>query len=310
MNFTQVIKREILRQPPVRRSCQLALLAGVLESGGSWLWNTKSDGQIFGGFYFTSESEKVAEFILNLVDELFGVQMRVAEIAHGFGRDKLTFAYDGPRGGEYYNLICEFSGGAISDDEHFDEDCAQAFLKGAFLGGGSCTLPKSETKTGYHLEFVFEDERFAEDFQALLEHFQLIGNIVKRSDKAVVYLKSREAISDFLSVVGATSALRTLEEVSAEREERNNENRVSNCFAGNADRAAIASVVQVHAFSGLEAMGVLDTLPDSLKDTARARVNYPELSLAELAEKLQITKSGLSHRLRKLMKIYETEKKS
>ena len=295
-NFTSEVKRDLLRNVPETRCCRLALLAAFLDTGGS------TDGKIL----FTSEKEEIAEYFLSVIEEAFGISMTVAEAVRDpkYGRNKLTFIYTGTDRGKIADEIANHSARNIVGRAC----CVRAYLKGAFLGGGSCTLPHGGVKTGYHLEFVFKEQGDAENFCELLDVVQLIGSIVKRGEKFVVYLKSREAISDFLSVVGAFGALKKLEEVSAEREENNNYNRVSNCYAGNADKSAIASAVQTKALEEMEQAGILATLPKPLEDTARARMNNPTLSLAELSAMLGVSKSCLNHRLRKLMQIHADEK--
>ncbi len=300
MNFTTEIRRDLIKRIPAKRCCRLALLSGFLDTSGSWRLGEEGARD---GFSFTSESEEIAEFLLGVVRELFSVEMDVEQAVRDrrHERDKLTFGYYGPHASEFTDEITDKNpAGGLGDC------CARAYLTGAFLGSGSCTLPRAGTKTGYHLEVVFHCEfadLAAEDFRALLERFRLSASVVVRGESYVVYLKSREAISDFLSVVGAGSALGTFETVSAAREESNNENRVVNCTAGNADRAAIASVEQVVAFAALERAGLLAALPLPLQEAAHARLAHPERTLSELADGLGITKSCLNHRLRKLMKL-------
>lgn len=297
MNFTQEIKRDLIKKIPENRCCKCALLAAGLETAGEW-WST--------GFSFKSENEDTAAFVLKIVNELFGVQMTVTEAVRDpkHGRDKITFSYEGEQAFAYADEI--FSHGPAGN---MGECCPQAYLRGAFLFAGSCTLPREGKKTGYHLEVVFQNEYFAQNFRLMLDELQIIGNIVERNDKFVVYLKSREAISDFLSLIEANKALKKLESISAAREESNQENRVLNCMANNADRAATASAEQAIAFAALEKSGAFVTLSEPLKEVASARLAYPTLSLTELAEKLNISRSCLNHRLRKLMKIYAEQKK-
>ena len=126
-----------------------------------------------------------------------------------------------------------------------------------------------------------------------LDPLQLIGNVVVRGDTSVVYSKSRETICDFLSIVEADNALRSL----------NNENRVLNCMAGNADRAALASLSQFQAFRKLQEAGGFSALTPALRAVAEARLAHPELSLQELAAVLGVSKSCLNHRIRKLMSL-------
>lgn len=298
MNFTTEIKRDLIGKLPEKRCCRLSLLGGFLDTSGTWSLGT---GGRPDGFSFTSESEEVAEFLLRLTEALFGIRMEVARAVRDRrrGRDKLTFGYFGEGAGAYVDEITD-----MNPSSGFGDCCARAYLKGAFLGSGSCTLPHEGTKTGYHLEIGFHcdySDLAAEDLRALLERFQVLASIALRGEAAVIYLKSREAISDFLDVVGARSAMKTLENVSAAREESNRENRAFNCTSGNADRSAIASVEQVVAFKALRASGVLATLPQPLQDAADARLSHPEQTLAELAAGLGITKSCLNHRFRKLM---------
>ncbi len=295
MNFTGEIKRDLLRSVPEKRCCRCALLAAAADVCGSL--DAGEDGHS-GGIAFTSENEECASYLFRLVERSFEVEMSVTRAVYDptKGREKLTFSYEGQDGGDIADEIA-----GARPDEDSNDCCAQAYLKGAFLFGGSCTLPREGTRTGYHLEAVFDEPDPTETFLALLDRFQIIGNLIARGEKFVVYLKSRESISDFLSLVGANGALKTLEAFSAEREESNNENRLLNCMAGNADKSAIASAAQAVAIAELLKRGKLDSLAPPLRETAEARIKYATLSLSELAAKLGVTKSCLNHRLRRLM---------
>lgn len=290
MNFTWEIKRNLLRQPPQKECCRRAVLAGFFSAGGA----SRAKDLIS----FKTEHEEIAEFVLDEAERLFGIRFELAEavLDHKQKRDKLTFRYSGVRTEE---ILRETASSADTESDC----CVGSCLAGAFLGGGSCTLPKEGKKTGYHLEVGFDSEADAEIFCKNLERFQILAGIISRGGRSVAYLKSREAISDFLAVTGAEGALKTFDSVSAAREESNHENRKSNCYAGNADKAAIASAAQVIAIEKMKAEGLLENLPETLRQTAKARLINPELSLSELAEKLSVTKSCLNHRLRKLMEI-------
>lgn len=290
MNFSTEIRKELLRTRP-KAEARFALLCGFLCVSG----------EIRGGeCAFTSENEETAEYILSVFEQL-GIRMNLTGAARDpkHGKDKLTFSA---------RLSEECAHALSRGPSALAQESAVAYLKGAFLGSGSCTLPSARGR-GYHLEFVFRTAADAAAFVELLDGLQLFGNIVPRGESEVVYLKSREAIGDLLSVMGAKHALATLEAVSSAREENNRENRLENCTAGNADRAATASVVQTLAFSELAASGALAALPLPLRNVAEARLAKPECSMSELAQYLGITKSCLNHRIRKLMQIY-TERKS
>ena len=57
-----------------------------------------------------------------------------------------------------------------------------------------------------------------------------------------------------------------------------------------------------YAIEALEKSGKLDRLPEKLRQTARLRLEHPELSLSQLAELCDppVSKSCMNHRLRKL----------
>ncbi len=302
MNFTSEIRRDLMRHPPTRKCCRLSMLSAVLETSGDF---SREEGKC--GFSVTCEDEDVAEFLIGVVETQFGVQMTLTGAVPDprRGKARLTFSYMGK---EAEDIL-----GEISSKNVFSVDsdcCIRAYLEGAFLGGGSCILPRSEARSGYHLEIVFPRRGEADAASELLGRMKIAANVVPRGDTFVVYLKRREAIDDFLVLLGATSSRRTFESVLSEREERNNENRVENCMAGNADRAAIASASQTLAFSELRRSGALETLPLPLREAAEARLKFPTLSLGELAEELGITKSCLNHRFRRLMQIYTERTRS
>lgn len=294
-NFTWEIKRELLKLFPEKDCCRLATLCAALDTCGE-----SREGS--GSFSFTSESEPCARYLLRLAEESFGVPLTLVEAVKDpkHGKDKLTFSCEGERAKETLESIR-----AHSPSEELKECCGVAYLRGAFLFGGSCTLPREGTKTGYHLEIDFAGETASTAFLHLLDTFQLIGSPIARGERSVVYFKSREGISDFLNVLGAKNSLERLWNVTEERERSNNRNRVENCTAGNADRAAIASAGQVYAFRILEEKGVLSAVSEPLQEAARARIEEPTLSLSELSERLGVSKSCLNHRFRKLMKLYE-----
>ncbi|MBO5046672.1 MAG: DNA-binding protein WhiA [Clostridia bacterium] len=307
-NFTWEIKRELL-SPPENACCKVAECAAYLRTSGS----ITSSYQGFG-FEIVSENERIAEYFINLFESVYGIRfvLKDATVDPKRERDKLTFAYDGERASQ----VLQETGVLRRDEGGFainfglspylveNDCCALSYVKGAFLGGGSCTIPSGSGKTGYHLEFVFSSYVIAEEFCSLLASFELLARMVKRGDKTVVYLKSRDELSDFFSLIGAHGALKRLNSVSEAREENNKENRVNNCIVGNMDRTAQASAEQAIAISAIKDRVGLDCLEASLRQLAEARIEFPMESLRQLAERLGVSKSCLNHRMRKLMEIY------
>lgn len=295
-SFTWEIKRGLLSAPPKSACCKIAQCAAYLRTNGSLSENS---------FSFVSENERIAEYFVQMFEWAYGAQLQLkgAVTDPKRARDKLTFTYGGAGA---KRILRDIGAGAEGIPERFSakDCCALAYIEGVFLGSGSCTLPGGNGKTGYHLEFVFPTVPLAEDFCALLASFELLAKLVKRGERAVVYLKSRDELSDFFSLIGAQNALKRLNAVSGAREESNQENRVNNCFVGNTDRTAAASAEQTLAIVEIEKQIGLGSLDRPLRDLARARLAYPMESLRSLGDRLGESKSCLNHRMRKLMEIY------
>ena len=193
----------------------------------------------------------------------------------------------------------------ISDNFVLTEEHMSAYLKGAFLGGGSCTLPDeiADTKTGYHFEIVFSNKFTAEDFCEILAEFEILSKLVARKDSAVVYVKSKEVISDLLNFMGCNHALESLGRVVESREEQNNANRAVNCSVSNLDKTVTASVNQVRAIETIAQTIGLKALEKPLFEVATCRLLDKNASMQELSSRLKITKSCLNHRMRKILEI-------
>jgi DNA-binding protein WhiA len=80
-------------------------------------------------------------------------------------------------------------------------------------------------------------------------------------------------------------------------------NRRLNFETANIDKTIGSALRQVAAIEKLEAAGQLERLSPALQDMARARRQNAELNLTELAEHMQLSKSAINHRLRRLVEM-------
>lgn len=309
MNFTSDVKKELMKLPCGKEESRAALSAYFSACG---VFAESGTGE--PEFFLVSETERVAEFFTGLFYNLFGERLIVSRAVKDrlSGRSRLIL--ECPRGAknalETLELYKPSAGFTVGVPQVFKENDAarRAYICGAFLGGGSITLPADGKKTGYHLEIAFPAEEdgesaVAEEFAALAEADDLLLKCVKRGGETVAYMKSKEAISDFLSVLGAENALKKFGAFCEEREKNNNLNRAANCSSFNADKTATAAVKQVLAIEKIVAAGADTTLAAPLKKLIALRLARPELSLQELADELGVSKSCLSHRMRKLTEI-------
>ena len=182
----------------------------------------------------------------------------------------------------------------------------RAYLRGAFLAGGSVNNPET---SAYHLEVYSLYKEHSEGLMQIMNEFELNAKTIERKKGFVTYLKEAEKISDFLSLIGAHQAMMRFEDVRILRDMRNSVNRIVNCETANLNKTIGASVRQVENIKYIDRTIGIDQLPVRLQEIARLRVAYKEVSLKELGEKLSsgtVSKSGVNHRLRKIDEIADS----
>ena len=151
--------------------------------------------------------------------------------------------------------------------------CRTAFLRGAFLAGGSVTDPGK----GYHLELATSHHSVAKECYILIhETLGFTPKLATRSGTQVIYLKQNEQISDFLTFLGASVASMGIIEARLEHELNNQVNRRCNCDDANITKVVEASREQMNAIRTLREQNRFDALPDKLKQAALVREENPE----------------------------------
>lgn len=181
------------------------------------------------------------------------------------------------------------------------ECCQRAFLRGAFLAGGSVTDPEKR----YHLELSTTHLSVSRETGTLLLEMELAAKETERKGSAVLYYKQSDCIEDFLTAIGAPVSAMAVMSAKIEKDWRNDANRKTNCDSANVDKAVAAAQEQLAAIRRLEERGILKDQPEKLRETAALRCKYPETTLSELAELHEppVSKSAVNHRMRKLMQL-------
>jgi cell division protein WhiA len=308
MSFSAKVKDEICRNNNGTREEGLAELSAIMKVSGTLA--LASNKQL--SFSITTENAAIARRVFKLLKELFQIHSKlivrrsnslkknniyVVMITEDMGVRKLLKQV-GVINDSDGIMVIEYS---IPSNFTSTEGCKRAYIKGAFLGGGSISNPE---KT-YHLEFVTHDLDYAEILSDLINDFNLSSKVIQRKSSYIIYLKEGEQIVDLLNIIGAHSSLFQLENVRIMKEMRNNVNRLVNCETANLSKTVNASVRQVESIRLIEAEIGLKRLPKNLREIAELRLEYPDESLKELGEFANpiIGKSGVNHRLRKIEKI-------
>ena len=141
-----------------------------------------------------------------------------------------------------------------------EEDCCRiAFLRGAFLTGGSCLEPGK----GYHLELATSHYNVARETALLLEEMGLPCGFVSRRGNYVLYYKDSSVIEDLIGQMGAGNAAMHFRLQKVEKDFRNNINRKVNCETANLGKTVEAAARQCQAIRILEQAGQLEALPET-----------------------------------------------
>ena len=188
------------------------------------------------------------------------------------------------------------------DDSRFG--VYSAFVRGAFLASGIVTDPNR----AYHIEFTCPTAAIRTDFIKLFDEFDTIEpKSTRRGSSYLIYIKNSSQIEDLLTLMGATDSTLRLIDTKVEREQANNSNRQINFTAANIDKMITAAARQTEAVETIERYSSIDMLPEELRRTAELRREFPTMSLSELGKRLpeRISKSGLSHRMKRIIEIAE-----
>ncbi|MEC0244910.1 DNA-binding protein WhiA [Paenibacillus chitinolyticus] len=177
--------------------------------------------------------------------------------------------------------------------------CRRAYLRGAFLAGGSVNNPEGSS---YHLEIASMYEEHCQALCQLANRFDLNARCIERKKGFVFYIKEGERIIEFLSIIGAHQALLRFEDVRIMKDMRNSVNRIVNCETANLNKTIGAAVRQIDNIRLIEREVGLESLPEKLREVAEIRVKHPDLNLKEVGDMLKgsVSKSGVNHRLRKI----------
>ncbi|MBR7098481.1 MAG: DNA-binding protein WhiA [Clostridia bacterium] len=282
-SYADSVREELLEIALKRPCCKKALTAGLMITAA------REDKQI----KLICKHGAVAEFAAGEFRRQFGKapEMQCVSRYGHVGWSMLLSASSA-------NRLLYFLDG--EEPLSFDcEGCRSAFLRGAFLACGTVNDPQKST----HLEFLLDDPHRALRLSELLRVCGYHPRVTHRKNGIGLYFKDAGSVEDLLALMGAGKMSMDMMNLRIEREIRNQENRATNCVAKNIEKSVSASAKQMEAIEKLTLSGMLAQLPESVRLTARLRAENPDASLEELRNlhTPPITKSGLNHRLQKIL---------
>ena len=284
MSFSSDVKTETMSVQMKNICCRKAMLLGIISSKGACDANT---------VVITLENDAQSEFTLKLIQEHYGRSALIRRPKKG-GRCR-EVVFESKSCASYIARI-------LSGDALFDEKCpacSSAFVRGVFFACGKVSNPEKQ----YMLEIS--------PTMLLERHYQMLSDCgielktSSRNGSEYLYAKKSAVIEDFFAYAGLNNTMFAFVNEKIKGEIRNNANRISNCEMNNIDKAVTASHKQISVIEELDRAGLLSSLPEELEKTARLRLLHRDLSLSQLSaiSVPPISKSGLSHRLAKIIEL-------
>ncbi len=306
LSFSTLTKNELARVMGSRQCCKMAELVALIKMDGSLQLSGRQMS-----INILNHNAAVARKVFKLVKELFGMQAEVlVKKKVRLRKNNVYWVRIPPQEGLRDMLVqlgLQRLDGSLREGIQQDlvgrDCCRRAYLRGAFLGGGSVNSPGGN----YHMEIITSKGRHAADICRLLQKFGLAAKISRRKAWFVVYLKDSEQIVQCLNIMGAHSALLEFENTRIYKGMRNQVNRLVNCETANLNKTVDASLRQIDSIAIVARVIGMDKLTPGLREIAELRIKFPDASLKELGEMANppLGKSGVNHRLRKLDRMAE-----
>lgn len=298
MSFSSDAKAELCRAKIDKKCCAVAESYGVLL-----YCNTFTPGEI----RIITASDAFAARLPRLFRRAFSLAFDVLP-GEGAPGKRSFIIRDREKIARIFESFGADADATLSHHVNFgviEEECDRvSFLRGAFLAGGSVTDPEKR----YHLELATPHHSVSRESYSVLLELGFTARETQRGGNHLLYFKQADVIADFFTALGAPATAMGVMTAKVDKEMRNEIMRKINCDSANADKVVSAAQEQLGAIRRIGRTVGLDALSEPLRDAALLRITNPAASLSDLAQLSypKVTKSCLSHRLRKIMELAET----
>ena len=274
MSFTADVKDELTRVIPTCSHCDKATLAAIARIEGTLLFSGPGRYKL----EIATEISSVARLVIRSLHTLYKLKTELTvrrSVLHKTPNYLITLPH-------LVEKTC----------------CAAAYLRGAFLGSGFIAEPRGD----FHFEITVESEELADGLVQLMADRDINARVLHRRNSYIVYLKSGEAISEFLAFVGAHQCALAMENERVRKSVRNEINRKVNAEVANQAKSAEAAIDQIVSIRKLAESGKMAELSPGLQEFVKLRLQNPDASLKELGQRANppLSKSAVYHRVRRL----------
>lgn len=300
MTFSSKVKKELCKSDVLE---QTAELYGLLLFSKSFK---------FSNITFSTENSEIFEKVRTLISTEYGA---ILDVVSSPLNKKSTFILNIPflqdrnkilKSMHHYEneINLRIHKESLNSDEKI-----RSFLRGTFLSCGTIVDPS----ISYHVELVVPYMNLANDLSQVISEMSSLKiktGITVRKGIFIVYIKGNENIVDFLTYIGAPLSAMDVIQVKMLKEVRNYVNRTTNFETANLGKTTAAAAIQIESIKKIRASGILESLDEDLKELAKLRFENPDMSLRLLGENLSkpLTRSGVNHKMKKLLEIADNIK--
>ena len=246
MSFTSEVKDELARVMPACPQCEKATLAALVRIEGTLFVSGPARYRV----EIATDAPASARLVVRLLHGIYSLKTNLT-MRRSVLHKTPNYLIEVPAQPHLADALRDMGvlsaeGGlemGIKESLVAKPCCAAAYLRGAFLGSGFISNPKSD----FHFEITVESEALAEGLVELMARKDITARIMARRSSYMVYLKSGNAITEFLAFTGAHQAALSMEEERVVKSVRNDVNRQINAELANQQKAASAAVEQIYA---------------------------------------------------------------
>ena len=289
MSYSSNVKQEITQKIPVTNLECLAEISSIFENKANLVKE---------GIEIKMENSILAKRLYSLIKATSSLQFGIKySITKKFTEHRIyVITLYKQKGLKEFLESFKFSFlDIIQNDEIF-----RGYLRGFFLSCGYIKDPKKE----YSLDFFVDNKELADKiYNILLSKKKKIFKTIKKN-KILVYLRNSEDIMDILVSMNALKYFFEYEEIVIIKNLKNKTIREMNWEVANETKTLNTGNYQIKMIKYIDEKLGLNTLTDVLKEAAMLRLNNPEDSLQSLADMINISKSGIRNRFRRIEEIY------
>lgn len=301
MSFTAEVRDELARVQPECSHCDKAVLAALVRIDGTLFVSGPGRYRV----EIDTDSASVARLMIRLLHAIYQLKTELT-IRRSVLHRTPNYLIEIPAQPHLADALSDM--GIITEDGGLETQikpeliakpcCAAAYLRGAFLGSGFISNPKSD----FHFEITVESENQAEGLVKIMSDKGIPARYVQRRSSFIVYLKSGSSILEFLAFTGAHHAALDLEEERVVKSVRNDVNRQINAELANQQKASKAAIRQLMDIKCVLEHHGMESLSPALQEFIKLRVRNPEATLKELGDMASppLSKSAVNHRMRRI----------